>query len=174
VQGRSISWTFLALAAAAGLYGAVLAPVSRAQEAVPSVESAGPAPPPASAAQWREAPDYLALFVPRIDRRSYRAFVSPLPLDAVLHGLAPDDDRLHPPGAWTARPENPLDAFGNGGTYDRFAVARLFGSHRPQVARGPRGRQGRVEESWTLVSPYPAADLSHLEPGTLLIALRVP
>ena len=61
-----------------------------------------------------------------------------------------------------------------GGTYDRFKLARLFGSHRPDVARGPHGRRGLVEESWTLMSPYPSPDLSQLEPGTLLIVLRVP
>jgi hypothetical protein len=141
-----------------------------APAAIPAI----PAPPPASAAQWREAPDYLALFVPRVDRPFYRAFVSSLELDAVLHAVAPDEDALHPPGAWTAREENPLDAFGAGGTYDRFKLARLFGSHRPNVARGPRGQRGLVEESWTLVSPYPTPDLSRLQQGTLLIVLRVP
>jgi len=171
VQERSITRTFWAAARVAALLIGVFAAVPHAQNA--SIPAAA-ATPPASVAQWREATDSPALFVPRVDRLSYRAFVSPLGLDAVLRAVAPDPDALHPPGAWTARPENPVDAFGTGGTYDRFTLARLFGSHRPNVARGPRGRHGLVEESWTLVSPYPAADLGRLEPGTLLIVLRVP
>ena len=67
-----------------------------------------------------------------------------------------------------------MDAFGAGGTYDRWKLARVFGAHQPNVARGPRGDRGLIDESWTLVSPYPSADLGRLEPGTLLIVVRVP
>jgi len=145
--------------------------ISHGQDTPAFVE---PAPPPSSPARWREAPDYVALFVARPFRGAYRAFVSPLPIDEILHIVAPDRESLHAPGSWTAHEENPLDVFGEGGTYDRWKLARLFGSRRPRVARGPRAGQGLVEESWTLVSPYPAADLSRLEGGTLLVILRVP
>ena len=153
------------------LTGVVSGGVSRGQDGPALV---APATPPDSTARWREAPDYLALFVARPYRGAYRAFVSALQLDEALRVVAQDRDSLHAPGSWTARPEGPVDAFGTGGRYDRWKLARLFGSRQPQVARGPRVRNGLVEESWTLVSPYPTADLSRLEHGTLLIILRVP
>jgi hypothetical protein len=133
-----------------------------------------PSVPSAPAAHWREAPDFVALFVPRRYREAYRAFVSPLRLEEVLPGVAADEHSLHPPGAWAAHPEGPADAFGSGGTYERWKLARVFGSQQANVARGPRGDRGLVDESWTLVSPYPSPDLSGLEAGTLLIILRVP
>jgi hypothetical protein len=32
---------------------------------------------------------------------------------------------------------------------------------------------GRVVEAWTLISPYPDAQLEHLDSGTLLIVLHL-
>lgn len=152
--------------------------------AVPGAQDAprqrGPAtPPPVSGALWREAPEYVALFAPRLYRQAYRAFVSGASLDSVLRSATADvtadaETAIASPGAWRSRPENPLDAFGSGGTYDRWKVSRLYGSRRPTVARGPRGIHGIVDESWTLISPYPTADLDQLAPGTLLLVLRVP
>jgi hypothetical protein len=171
VQSRSITRGFRATACVIALVAGVTAIVSRAQE-TPAL--AVPTPPPDSAARWREAPDYVALFVARPYRDAYRAFVSPLELDTALHTVATEAASIQAPGAWASHPESPLDVFGAGGTYDRWKLARLFGSHRPEVARGPRGHGGVVEESWTLVAPYPSPDLSRLEQGTLLIILRVP
>src|SRR5438045_3657810 len=55
----------------------------------------------------------------------------------------------------------PLDVFGTAGPYPRFAIARLYGSTRVQVAR--RGiQQGNDFESDTFISPYPDATLSRL------------
>jgi hypothetical protein len=122
----------------------------------------------------RETPAFLALFAPRLHREAYRAFVSPLPLDAVLRQLADDPDTIPAPGSWQPKATLPFDAFGEAGTYDRFAVARLYGATRVMVARGARGADGVVSEAWTLLSPYPASDLSRLERGTLVIVLRVP
>jgi hypothetical protein len=170
VQARSIPRTFWSAAAAAAVIGALLPGAPAAQ---PSA-LARPADPPSQAARWREAPDFVALFVPRPYRAAYRAFVSPLGLDAALRTVASDEHSLHPPGAWIPRRESPPDAFGAGGPYDRWKLARVFGSRQPEVARGPRGGDGLVDESWTLVSPYPSPDLTRLEPGTLLIAVRVP
>ena len=124
---------------------------------------------------WQEAPAFRRLFAaagPRGD--AYSTFVSPLDLDAVLTELQRDPALLRPPGAWQAQALLPLDAFGQTGTYDRWAVLRLYGAQRARVARGPRTRDGRVVESWTLISPYPDATLQRLEPGTLLIVLRAP
>ena len=61
-----------------------------------------------------------------------------------------------------------LDAFGAAGTYNRPALARLYGGTRVQVARGWT-RQGHRFESITRLSPYPDASLTHLLPGTLEI-----
>jgi len=78
------------------------------------------------------------------------------------------------PGAWEPKELLPFDAFGQTGRYDRWSVARLYGSRRARVARGPRSVQGHVTEAWTLISPYPDTSLTRLEAGTLLIVLRIP
>jgi hypothetical protein len=124
---------------------------------------------------WREAPEYLPLFAPGGSRGgAYQVFVSPRALDAVLASLDAEPGLLAPPGAWQPTPLLPFDAFGQTGRYDRWKMARLYGSRRAQVARGPREADGRVSESWTLISPYPDPSLTRLETGTLLIILSVP
>ena len=131
------------------------------------------APPPGSS--WREAPEYLALFAPAGRHAgAYRTYVSTLDLESALKALTADAATIASPGAWVARPQLPFDAFGQTGPYNRSSLARLYGSGRPRVARGPRSEGGRVTESWTLVSPYPDAALQRLEPGTLLIVLKLP
>jgi hypothetical protein len=156
----------------AGLVLAAMPALPRAQD---SPHLARPSAPPGSIARWREAPEYVALFAPPVYRDAYRAFVSKVDLATALRLVAGDaGTAIASAGAWQSHPENPLDAFGSGGTFDRWKIARLYGSRRPAVARGPRGVNGIVEESWTLISPYPAADLGQLAPGTLLIVLRVP
>jgi hypothetical protein len=126
-------------------------------------------------AAWHAAPEYLALFAPSGPRRdAYETFVSSLDLEAVLERLENESGVLAAPGAWQSRPQLPFDAFGQTGRYDRWKLAELYGARRAYVARGPRGDGTRVTEVWTLVSPYPDPTLSRLEPGTLLIVLRVP
>jgi hypothetical protein len=126
-----------------------------------------------AAQEWREAPDYLAIFAPAPHRAAYRAAVSPLGLDAVLRALAADPALVRAPGAWTPQASLPVDAFGRAGNYDPWTLKRLYGSRQPLVARGSRTDGGRVVESWMLISPYPSADLARLEPGTLLVVLRI-
>src|SRR5215208_15457 len=116
-------------------------------------------PPPAGI--WQEAP-----------ASAFRLYVTPLPLAAVLDRLAAEPSLLRPPGAWTPAALLPLDAFSQTGTYDRSKLARLYGSKRASVARGPRGSAG-ASEIWTLISPYPSRDIDRLEPGTMLIVLNV-
>jgi hypothetical protein len=62
----------------------------------------------------------------------------------------------------------PLDAFGAAGSYDRTALARLYGGTRAKVVRGWR-EDGDHFVSTTLVSPYPDPTLTQLMPGTLEI-----
>ena len=123
---------------------------------------------------WKDAADYLELFVPTANRSAYRAYVSPLDLQATLGKLLADPGVLKPPGAWRIQAQIPYDAFGLSGSYNRWKVAGLYRSRRALVARGPRlDDQGHVE-SWTLIAPYPDPSLQRLEPGTLIIVLRIP
>jgi hypothetical protein len=137
---------------------------------VPLDSQSSPGPGPAG--DWQEAPAYVPLFAPAGPRASaYHIYVSRLSIDAVLERLARDPSLLHPPGSWSTSAQLPGDAFGQTGGYDRSKLARLYGSKRAVVARGPRGPASRPSEAWTLVSPYPSTDLARLEPGTLLIVL---
>jgi hypothetical protein len=177
VQGRSITRGFRAIVCAAGLVTTAMATAPGAQNSSDLLRPA--TPPQVSSAHWREAPQYVALFAPPVYRDAYRAFVSEADLASVLRSVTADvtagtGTAIASPGAWRGGQENPLDAFGSGGIYDRWRVARLYGSRRPTVARGPRGLNGIVDESWTLISPYPMADLARLDAGTLILVLRVP
>jgi hypothetical protein len=78
---------------------------------------------------------------------------------------------LAPPGT-TIDAVEPLDAFGNAGSYDRFALVRVYGATRPQVARRWL-MHGAEFESQTFISPYPDATLTRLVPGTMIITLRI-
>jgi hypothetical protein len=150
-----------------------LAAAAGAQDGVPL---RGPGAPPVSAARWREAPPFVAVFAPRLYREAYRAFVTELDLDRALQLTVgdPAGQALAAPGAWRPGFENAVDAFGSGGTFDAGKLARLYGSRQARVARGPRGNGGRVEESWMLISPFPSPDCERLNTGTLLMILRVP
>src|SRR5258708_25087956 len=63
-------------------------------------------------------------------------------------------------------------AFGSAGPYDRARVARLYGGTAVRVTRGWR-KTGDRFESITLISPYPDATLTHLNPGTLIIRFSI-
>ena len=121
---------------------------------------------------WREAREFLPLFAPAGARAAaYRIYVSPRDLQTVLTQIGSEPSAMHPPGAWLPAAQLPLDAFGQTGGYDRSKLARLYGSKRALVARGPRESAGRPVEAWTLISPYPSRDLQRLEPGTMLVVL---
>ena len=105
-------------------------------------------------------PALTALFTPPRPRLGhYEVCTTDEPIESVA-------DR-----GWTIEPLDPLDAFGSAGPYDRFAMARLYGGRRAQVAHGWREQAGRFE-SFTLVSPYPDATLTKLLPGTMTIIWR--
>jgi hypothetical protein len=94
---------------------------------------------------------------PQIGRYEVCATPRPLPL------VAPD--------GWTIDAVSPLDAFAGidrVGGLDRAALARLYGGRPAHVARGWIDERAHFE-SVTLVSPYPDASLTTLEPGTLIV-----
>lgn len=93
-------------------------------------------------------------------------------LHTVKNALAPDAKPGQPAGSWQVQQLDPLEAFGTAGIYDRSKVARLYVGRRASVVRGPVEHGGRVVAAVTLVSPYPDATLSRLEPGTLAILIR--
>ena len=78
------------------------------------------------------------------------------------------DEPIRPVNGGSIEALEALDAFGTAGTYNRPALARLYGGTRVQVARGWT-TSGRELESITRLSPYPDASLTHLLPGTLEI-----
>ncbi len=61
-----------------------------------------------------------------------------------------------------------LDAFGTAGAYNRAALARLYGGVRVRVVRRWQQRDDQFV-SEMLLSPYPDASLTRLNPGTLVI-----
>jgi hypothetical protein len=120
----------------------------------------------AAPAGWTESPRFRRLFTPfGVPDGTYTTFVTPRSIDEVL---AETGAAVHP------QPLVALEAFGQSGGYNRWKLARLYGAKRARVARFPRAEDGKVVEAWTLISPYPDPTLERLEPGTLLIVLRLP
>ena len=126
-----------------------------------------------AAADWREAPDYVALFAPVNQRALYSAAVSPASLESVLTEIEQDPMAVRASGSWQPREESAPDAFGTAGPYNEWQLKRLYGSRQVRVARGARMDRGRVTESWTLISPYPSADLQTVRAGTLRLVLKI-
>ena len=106
-------------------------------------------------------PALTALFTPLHPQLGrYEVLTSPEPLSAVIHEVGNGD--------WRVEALAPLDAFGNAGSYDKTALARLYGGRRVSVSRGWIQRNGQFE-SVTLFSPYPDASFGRLTEGTLII-----
>lgn len=108
-------------------------------------------------------PALAALFTPRhAQLGSYEVCTTADPIEAVIAG------------GGLMRPETSIDAlesleaFGGAGSYDRPLLARLYGGSRVRVARGWTESAGHFE-SVTLLSPYPDASLTRLNPGTMVI-----
>ena len=127
----------------------------------------------ADAVVWREAAEYIQLVAPAHQQPAYSVSVTSAALTDVLAQVAADPAAVETPGAWQPRNELPQDALGTAGAYNRWLVTRLYGSRQPRVARGARMDRGRVVEAWTLISPYPSADLRTLHPGTMRLILRI-
>lgn len=126
-------------------------------------------------AGFTEAPAYVPLFTPRgVPPGTYRTYVSGEPLDRALASLRRDSSLPGGVGSFEAQSVMASEAFGQSGGYSRWKLALLYGARRTRVARGPRVVDGRVVEAWTLISPYPDTELERINPGTLLIVLRLP
>jgi hypothetical protein len=76
-------------------------------------------------------------------------------------------------GAWQVTRLEAHEAFGQAGIYDRLRLAQLFGGKRLDVVRGSLARDD-VRDGYTLISPYPDAALTAINPGTLVIVLHLP
>jgi len=75
-------------------------------------------------------------------------------------------------GAWQVTRMEAHEAFGQAGIYDRLRLAQLFGGTRLDVVRGSLPHDG-VRDGYTLISPYPDASLTAVNPGTLVIVVHV-
>jgi hypothetical protein len=75
-------------------------------------------------------------------------------------------------GAWALTRHEGHEAFGQAGIYDRTRLAQLFAGRRLTVVRGSLARAGELD-AYTLISPYPNAALDRIEPGTMVIVVRV-
>ena len=129
--------------------------------------------PAAAAAPWREAAEYVRVFAPASHADAYGIAVTSKGLDEVLKDVDDDQTIVRTPGAWAVHGESATDVFGTAGSYNRWLLARLYGSRQVRVARGARADRGRVVEAWTLISPYPSADLRTLHPGTMRLILNI-
>ena len=123
---------------------------------------------------WRESPELARIFTPQgVPSGAYRVYTSDLSLEEALKQVTTAGALSAWPDAWKTERLGPVDAFGQGASYNRWAIARLYGATTARVARGPRMDGGQAVEVWTLISPYPNAALDRLEHGTLLIVLNV-
>jgi hypothetical protein len=120
-------------------------------------------------------PDIVAtrLFTPPAAAGTSCVVRSALSIDALARDYARREPGS-PFGAWRVSPSPPLDAFDAAARFDRHRLARLYGSRRPLIARGPIERNGRIVASLTLIAPYPDTALSKLLPGTMVIVFWIP
>ena len=145
LKKRPLVWAVVAAIEAAAVLGWTIR--SAAGSAAPSQAVAATACDPAFARLFTPSRPVLGRFEVCTDSRP-------------LTDIAPSD--------WTIEALEAADAFGGAGAYDHAAVARLYGGRRPRVARGWTEDSDRFE-AVTLISPYPNATVTTLEPGTLII-----
>ena len=108
------------------------------------------------------------LFTPRsVPSGTYVVHVSADPIEALTSRLRALDPSPSP-GAWELSRPEAHNAFGQDGVYDRARLARLFTGKRVTVVRGSLVLEGR-RVAYTLISPYPNASMSAIEPGTMVV-----
>lgn len=77
----------------------------------------------------------------------------------------------HDRGTWTIAQGPAAEAFDSAAMFDRGRLARLYGGRHPRLARGPIVVEGS-DFVVLLMSPYPEADLTGLNQGTLVMIVR--
>jgi hypothetical protein len=102
----------------------------------------------------------------------YVVYRSAQPIQAITTALRSEDPDPAP-GAWKVQRQDVPDAFDGASRADRFRLAELYVGIHPLVARGSLVRDGR-REGYTLISPYPDASMTRLQPGTMVIVFHVP
>jgi hypothetical protein len=133
---------------------------------------------PVLALPGRPDPGLAAILLPRhAPPGAYRLAVIDQPIETaratVMAAIAPGARVDQPPGAWVVRQADPVEAFGEGGTYRRSRLARLFAGKPAHLLRAPIERDGQVVASVTLLSPCPDPQLSRLSPATIAILFDV-
>lgn len=119
-----------------------------------------------------ERPDLARLFTPlAASVGTYRVMTTDRALADVAARLKACDE-APAPGAWALTRPEAHDAFGQAGLYDRHRLAQLFGGKRLTVARGSLARGDGID-AYTLISPYPDAQLTTINDGTLVIVLHI-
>lgn len=129
-------------------------------------------------APGKASPSLARLFTPRAAPVGmYEVLVLDTGIEAarraVWEAARPGGSAPESPEAWPVRELDPLEAFGEAGTYPRTTVARLYTGTRTRIVRAPVERAGRTVAAVTLISPYPDPSLTHLAQGTMVIVVRI-
>jgi hypothetical protein len=121
----------------------------------------------------QERPDLARIFTPLAARPGTYVVMTTDRAIAEVTAALKACDPAPAAGAWVSTRPEAREAFGQAGIYDRAQLAQLFGGSRLTVVRGSLPRSdGR--DAYTLISPYPDARLTAINPGTLVIVVRVP
>jgi hypothetical protein len=107
-----------------------------------------------------------------VAKGTYVVYRSDRPLRDVVAELSARDPNP-PVGAWKPERRDALEAFEAASRAHRFRIAELYRGVHPVVARGSLMRGGQ-RTAYTLISPYPDASLTRLEPGTMIIVFHIP
>jgi hypothetical protein len=129
---------------------------------------------PADAQPFRATPSlaHARAFAPPDQAERYQFLVTEAAIDLVAR-VYRERWPSPAPGSWAIVAGSAAEAFDAAALFDRPRLARLYGGSRPRVARGPIGAP-QPTAVVLLLSPFPAADLSHLNQGTLIMVVQVP
>ncbi|HSL23565.1 MAG TPA: hypothetical protein VK886_18690 [Vicinamibacterales bacterium] len=116
--------------------------------------------------------EHRRVFAPPARAADFSFLTSAQPIDQIARFFRERSGPTHP-DSWRVARAVSTTLFDGASLYDRARLARLYGGLAPRVARGPMFRNGRVTHVVLLVSPYPDAELRRLNPGTLVMIVRV-